>query len=77
MFAASNYLGHHCGIRVVWFPDVNHIEHNVERGVMAAAGLAQVNGKATFLSRLPYGPSRDAGHWFGQMKFAFQARRSV
>ena len=77
MFAAANYLAHHCGIRVVWYPDVNHIEHNVERGVLTAAGLSQINEKTSFLSRLPYGPSRDAGHWFNQMKFAFQARSSV
>ena len=77
MFAAANYLAHHCGIRVVWYPDVNHIEHNVERGVLTAAGLSQINEKTSFLSRLPYGLSRDAGHWFNQMKFAFQARSSV
>jgi hypothetical protein len=73
MFAAANHLAYQCGLRVVWFPDINHVEHNVEKHVMVAAGLSQVNEKVTFLARLPYGPQRDAGHWFGQMQLAFKA----
>lgn len=73
MFAAANFLSYQCGLRLVWYPDVNHVEHNVERHVMVAAGLAQVNEKVTFLSRLPHGPQRDAGHWFCQTREAFMA----
>jgi hypothetical protein len=73
MFAAANFLSYQCGLRSVWFPDINHVESNVEKGVMTASGLSQVNEKVSFLSRLPYGPQRDAGHWFGQMRLAFEA----
>jgi hypothetical protein len=73
MFAAANFLSYQCGLRSVWFPDINHVESNVEKGVMNASGLSQVNEKVSFLSRLPYGPQRDAGHWFGQMRLAFEA----
>jgi hypothetical protein len=73
MFAAANFLSYQCGLRSVWFPDINHQESNVEKSVLIASGLGQVNEKVMFLSRLPYGPQRDAGHWFGQMRLAFEA----
>jgi hypothetical protein len=73
MFAAACHLMFACGLRVVWFPDINHAEHNAEKTVMSASGLSQVNEKVSFLARLPHGPQRDAGHWQAQMREAFEA----
>jgi hypothetical protein len=72
MFAAASHLAFHCSLRVVWFPDINHVEHNTEKGVLSASGLGQVGEKVTFLARLPRGPVSDAGHWHAQMVEAFQ-----
>ena len=73
MFASANFLSYELGLRIVWFPDVNHVEANIDSGVFVASGLNQVNEKARFLARLPYGPARDSGHWHGQMKTASRA----
>jgi hypothetical protein len=73
MFAAANYLMYSCQLRMVWFPDINHIESNAEKAVFAAAGIQQINEKVSFLARLPYGPRKDAGHWLSQMRQAFEA----
>jgi hypothetical protein len=73
MFAAANFLAYSCQIRMVWFPDINHIESNAEKAVFVAAGLPQINEKVSFLARLPYGPRKDAGHWHSQMRQAFEA----
>jgi hypothetical protein len=73
MFAAANFLTYSCQIRMVWFPDINHIESNAEKAVFVAAGLPQINEKVSFLARLPYGPRKDAGHWHSQMRQAFEA----
>ena len=73
MFASANFLAYELGLRIVWFPDVNHVEANIDKGVFTASGVSQVSEKASFLARLPYGPARDAGHWHGQMKAAFRA----
>ena len=73
MFAAANFLAYSCRLRMVWFPDINHIESNAEKAVFAAAGLQQINQKLSFLARLPYGPRKDAGHWHSQMRQAFEA----
>jgi hypothetical protein len=73
MFAAANFLTYSCQIRMVWFPDINHIESNAEKAVFVAAGLSQINEKVSFLARLPYGPRKDAGHWHSQMRQAFEA----
>ena len=73
MFAAANFLTYSCQIRMVWFPDINHIESNAEKAVFVAAGLPQINEKVSLLARLPYGPRKDAGHWHSQMRQAFEA----
>jgi hypothetical protein len=73
MFAAANFLAYSCRLRMVWFPDINHVESNVEKAVFMASGLSQVNEKVSFLARLPYGPRKDAGHWHSQMRQAFEA----
>jgi hypothetical protein len=73
MFAAANFLAYSCRLRMVWFPDINHIESNAEKAVFVAAAVQQINEKVSFLSRLPYGPRKDAGHWHSQMKQAFEA----
>ncbi len=73
LFAAQNHLAYSCGLRLVWFPDLNHIEANVDTGVLQAAGLAHLAEKALFLSRLNYGPKREVGHWHGQMQLAHKA----
>jgi hypothetical protein len=73
MFAAANYLTYSCRLRMVWFPDINHIESNAEKAVFVAAGIQQINEKVSFLARLPYGPRKDAGHWHSQMRQAFEA----
>ena len=73
MFAAANFLAYSCRLRMVWFPDINHIESNAEKAVFVAAGLQQINEKVSFLARLPYGPRKDAGHWHSQMRQAFEA----
>jgi hypothetical protein len=73
MFAAANFLAYSCQIRMVWFPDINHIESNAEHAVFVAAGLPQINEKVSFLARLPYGPRKNAGHWHSQMRQAFEA----
>jgi hypothetical protein len=73
MFAAANFLAYSCRLRMVWFPDINHIESNAEKAVFVAAAIQQINEKVSFLARLPYGPRKDAGHWHSQMKQAFEA----
>ena len=73
MFAAANFLAYSCRLRLVWFPDINHQESNAERAVFVASGICQINEKASFLARLPYGPRKAAGHWHSQMRQAFEA----
>ena len=73
MFAAANFLAYSCRLRMVWFPDINHVESNAEKAVFVASGINQVNEKVSFVARLPYGPRKDAGHWHSQMRQAFQA----
>jgi hypothetical protein len=73
MFAAANFLAYSCGLRLVWFPDINHIESNAEKAVFVATGIPQINEKVSFLARLPYGPRKNAGHWHSQMQQAFEA----
>ena len=73
MFAAANFLAYSCRLRMVWFPDINHVESNAEKAVFIASGLGQVNEKVSFLARLPYGPRKDAGHWLSQMQQACEA----
>jgi hypothetical protein len=73
MFAAANFLAYSCRLRMVWFPDINHVESNAEKAVFMASGLSQVNEKVSVLARLPYGPRKDAGHWLSQMQQAFEA----
>jgi hypothetical protein len=77
LFAACVHLSVHCGLRLVWFPDVNHQEHNVEGAVLQAAGLSQINEKVRFLSKLARGPQRSPGHWFGQLNWAFKVGPSL
>lgn len=71
MFAAGNVLAYQLKLRVVWFPDTNHQESNVETNTLSACGLKQLSEKATFVQRLPHGPNKSVGHWHGQMKEIF------
>ena len=60
-------------LRLVWFPDINHVEHNVDKGIMTACDLENLSEKALFLGRLHRGPKKAAGKWHGQIKQAYQA----
>lgn len=74
MFAASLVMSLQLRLRVIWFPDTNHQEANIEKNVMVASGLKQLSEKAVFVKRLPHGPERSAGHWRGQLQSVFEAR---
>ena len=75
LFKAALHLGLELKLRLIWFPDINHIEHNVDKGIMLACNLDQLNEKALFLGRLHRGPKMAAGRWHGQIKRAHQADR--
>jgi hypothetical protein len=72
MFASHVWLAYHVGLRMVWFPDINHQEANIDSGMMAASGLEQVDAKVLFLSRFNHGPWR-GGRWLGVQREAAQA----
>ena len=55
----------------MYFPDLNHIENNVDAGVMEAQDLTFIDRKSRFLYNLHYGPKKSEGHWHGQIKSAF------
>ena len=73
LFKAALHLSLELKLRLVWFPDINHVEHNVDKGIMAACDLEQLSEKALFLGRLHRGPKKIAGKWHGQIKQAHQA----
>ena len=73
LFKAALHLGLELKLRLIWFPDINHIEHNVDKGIMLACNLDQLNEKALFLGRLHRGPKMAAGRWHGQIKRAHEA----
>ena len=73
MFKAYLHLAERLGLRVIWFPDINHIESNVDSGIMKACDLDHLCEKALFLGRLHRGPKKAAGRWHGQIKQAHKA----
>ena len=68
------HLSIELGLRLVWFPDISHVEHNVDKNVIAAYALEQLSEKALLLGRLHRGPKKAAGKWHGQIKKAHKAR---
>ena len=70
-FAMYVHLAFHVGLRVVYFPDLNHIESNLDDGLFTALGLGHMDAKSRFLGRLHRGPQKSPGHWHAQIQNAF------
>ena len=73
LFRAALHLSMKLRLRLVWFPDINHVEHRVDKGIMDACGLDHLNEKVLFLGRLHRGPKKAAGKWHGQIKLTHKA----
>lgn len=71
-FASYVHLAYTIGLRLVYFPDMNHIESNVENGIFDAINFSHLTEKSLFLARLHHAPKRSEGRWHSQIKFAFQ-----
>ena len=72
LFATYVHLAYTVGLRLVYFPDINHIESNVENGIFEAINFGHLTEKSLFLSRLHHGPRRSEGRWHVQIKYAFK-----
>ena len=72
LFATHVHLAYTIGLRLVYFPDINHIEANVENGIFDAIGFGHLTEKSFFLSRLHHAPKRSEGRWHVQIKYAFK-----
>lgn len=72
-FAMYVNLAFHEGLRIVYFPDINHVEGNVDSGLLEALDMPHIDAKSKFLCRLHYGPTKGEGHWHAQIKSAFKA----
>ena len=72
LFAAYMNLVYTVGLRLVYFPDINHIESNVESGIFQAINFEHLTEKSLFLAKLHHGPQRSEGRWHTQIKNAFQ-----
>ena len=66
----------HDDIRSVYFPDLNHVEHNVDGGLLEAQNLSFLDAKSRHLCKLHHGPKKSEGHFHGQIKEAFQVGSS-
>ena len=69
LFAAQMYLCVALGYRLLFFPDVNHQAHNIDKSVLKACGIGHLDGKTMFLARFRHGPfsQGEGGHWQGQL----------
>lgn len=70
--AALNLLYGEHKLRAVWFPGWNHQAHNIDAGVLRPLGMAQVDDKLRFISKMRYGPQRSPGAWNGQIRAAWE-----
>jgi len=77
LFATYVHLAYTVGLRLVYFPDMNHIESNVENGIFDAINFEHLTEKSLFLARLHHGPKRSEGRWHSQIKSAFEVSRLV
>ena len=71
-FAAYVHLSFHELLHLVYFSDLNHIEHNVDGGVLEAQNMSFLDDKSRHLCRLHHGPKKGEGHWHGQIKYALE-----
>jgi len=72
LFRAYVHLAYTERLRVAWFPDMNHMDANLDKTLLEALNLSHCTEKVQFLSRLNRGPNKAAGRWFGQIRRAFQ-----
>ena len=77
LFATYVHLAYTVGLRLVYFPDINHIEANVENGIFEAINFEHLSEKSLFLARLHHGPKRSEGRWHSQIKYAFKVGRPL
>ena len=75
LFATYVHLAYTVGLRLVYFPDINHIESNVESGIFVAINFEHLTEKSLFLARLHHAPRRSEGRWHSQIKYAFEVSR--
>ena len=75
LFATYVHLAYMIGLRLLYFPDINHIESDVENGIFEAINCEHLSEKSLFLARLHHAPKRSEGRWHSQIKYAFQVGR--
>ena len=75
LFATYVHLSYTVGLRLVYFPDINHIESNVENGIFPAINFGHLTEKSLFLAKLHHAPKRSEGRWHSQIKQAFEVRQ--
>ena len=69
------HLAFHVGLRIVYFPDLNHVESNLDDGLFTALGLGHMDAKSRFLGRLHRSPQKSPGHWHAQIQNAYKDHR--
>ena len=75
LFATYVHLAYTTRLRLVYFPDINHIEANVENGIFDVIDFQHLTEKSLFLAKLHHAPKRSEGKWHGQIKHAFEVGR--
>ena len=58
LFATYVHLAFTVGLRLLYFPDINHIEANVENGIIDAMNFGHLAEKSLFLARLHHSPPK-------------------
>ena len=68
LFRTGIDLMYGLGLRVLYFPGIDHQESRIDTGMMEALDLGHLTGKALFLSRLTRGPEKKPGRWHRQIR---------
>ena len=78
LFASQVFLCSE-GYRLFFFPVCHHVSANVDKNVMLACGLHQVDSKMIYLKKFRHGPfaARGAGgHWQSQLSESYEVARA-
>ena len=68
LFRTGIDLMYGLGLRVLYFPGIDHIESRIDTGMMEALDLGHLSAKALFLSQLNFKPEFSPGKWHRQIQ---------
>ena len=76
LFRTGIDLMYGLGLRVLYFPGIDHIESRIDTGMMEALDLGHLSAKALFLSNLNHKPDLAPGKWHRQIQKIAQVFKS-